>query len=83
MRRYACSVNFEYFASSSSPTALEHLADRLRSLPAVGARFQGLAEAGYKKRPKIMIDGELTNHELREALLSALSECLEAPQSDA
>jgi hypothetical protein len=70
-------INFEYLQPYLSPEALTGLAARLRTIPGVAERFQGLEESGFKRRPSLPFDSTLALPETCEVIIEALDEILQ------
>ncbi len=75
-------INFEYLLRYFSPQALSQLADRLRTIPGVAARYAHLEQAGFRKRPSLSIDQILTQPGAVETVEDAIDDLLQsAPQA--
>lgn len=72
----ALAVNFEFLVGKVSPTTLAQFADRLRAIPGVAERLQGLEQAEFKKRPSFPLDSVLAQPRVVEQVEAALDALL-------
>lgn len=70
-------LNWEWMHSRQVPeTALVQLAGRMRAIPGVAARLQGLEDAGWRKRPSLPIAALLAVPGVVDQVILALDELL-------
>jgi hypothetical protein len=70
-------LNWDWMHSRQVPeAALSQLAGRMRVIPGVAARLQGLEEAGWRKRPSLPIATLLAAPGVVDQVILALDELL-------
>lgn len=76
--RSSIAINFQYLADHIPAQTLAQLAQRLRTIPGVAARYVGLEEAQFRKRPSLSIEEILAQPGAVEIVETALDELMQA-----
>jgi len=72
-------ITFQWLAARVSVGKLARFADRLRGIPGVADRFQGLEEAQFRRRPSLPLDEFLTEPSAIDTIEGGLTELIETP----